>query len=628
MRVSRLPLEVIQRIASGEVVDSHRAVVRELVENALDAGARQIQVHVRDGGRELLVVDDGGGMDAADLEASILLNTTSKLCTLEQLVAGQVGTLGFRGQALWAIAHRAAAVHIRSMVSGAPHGHELRTGLRDTSDGRNGMEVSVHVVAAVPGTMVRVCGLFEREPLPLHANRSARLDADERRQLVQFIEHTALAHPQTSWRVHWDGCEKVRLFATLSDSMEPATSRSSSASRDVFVQVFGIAPAHLVSASGPVTDGMVECVVALPEHGHHRARPDHIVIAINGRVVQTAALTQAVMQALRRCVPPGRYPMCWVQVRCSGAFVDWNVHPMKTQVRLHDERRWAEAVQGTLQQAMALRVGQPIAGWETSMAEPMWRQLWEHRRVDAPWDTPTTENEADEMFSAPLWRLRVVAQLQRTYIVAEEDVDADDTGGGVWLIEQHVAHERALYDELQREREQIVQHTRALPQPLRLHGPFTAAERRALRDALGLHIAECGPLEWRLERVPERVWQWVEAEPSASRSQLTQLVRYLQLADGMEQCLATVACRLAVRNGTALSVDRMQRLVDAWVRSRMPRTCPHGRPIFWRISAAELARRFRRRYRPLGNGEAAAGGGSGDGNAEAGRRTVSPVEPC
>lgn len=616
MRVALLPLGVVQRIASGETIDSLVAVVRELVENSLDAGADVVRVDLDLDADDVSVDDNGCGMSPEDLERCAERNATSKLASVEELARGSFRTLGFRGQGLWAVVHRARAVRVRSLAraGSAEHGWEASY----DADGRC---ASLKPAPAAPGTAVRVRGALSDARLP-----RARV----RHRVQQLIRHTAMCHPHVTWHVSLGGADWFSLYGDSGAAapraahiVEQALMVPADALVEASVEAVGATAAVAVGRGEERVElggggdgsggGTVTCVAARPDRGYHRPHADGAIVAVNGRVVR-GELHASLLHAFRRSVPRNRHPLCFVHVRCAGAEVDWNVHPMKTEVRLRRAEMWRDAIQRAVHKALGLGLrdgdGDGSAGpmAPNAASEQLFRRLAAPGALAQRQNDDEEEEQGQQRADAPLLTLRAVAQLYNTYIVAE------DGNFGIWIVEQHVAHERALFEQLSAASATAAADAVHLPRPVHVRGAFSAKQVDELRDALGIEMEEFGPGEWLVRRVPaallrsgpvdERGGEAAAAEEeeeeaqarAADVSMIADLVRHLSLTREFDRMAADAACRAAVKNGRRLSHGEMQRILDAWTRTKMPRTCPHGRPIFRRLDQGELGRHFARRY--------------------------------
>jgi DNA mismatch repair protein MutL len=585
MRVVVLPKAVIQRIASGEVIDSPVAAVRELVENSLDAAATQIDIEVDFENGDLSVLDNGCGMRPPDLVKCIEQNATSKLRSLEELERGQVRTLGFRGQGLWAVSQLCESIHMRTASEGSPCGSMIEYSTRNEGP------ISIQPAAMPQGTFVQVKGLFQDEQF---AARRASMPpkSQSRQQLLSFVQATALCHPSVSWRVREKGRSILVLFGNhhfLETESEEENAKR--ALIRVFSQVTHIAPEEC----GASCSGNVFCVLGYPDLGHHRARADAVTVAVNGRAVQNVDLQNIVLNYVRRSVPSGRFPIIFVHLKIPSEEVDWNIRPMKTEMRLKNLDSWAQQIRESIDRCFSIPLSQ------FSLTDSL-TELYLGNAAEAEDSVMDDLAEPDE--DSRLLPLKVVAQVANTYILA-----TNPQIGDLWIIEQHTAHERVLYENFMGQAERLTSDSVELANPIILRAPFTQSDVELMRDKFGIGMSIFGPMEWKVERVPRFflevgiVHPALGHERSASTQNFQYVLQSLKSANGFEDQIAFLACRAAVKNGNPLNSQKMQWIVDSWLKTDAPRTCPHGRPTFRQLKIKDLEMFFRRRYTPRGSND-------------------------
>jgi len=539
--IETLPLDVVHRMAAGEVIDSLAAVVRELVENALDAGASRIAIALWSDRWRVSVTDNGSGISQADLERAAAPHSTSKIRDRADLTA--ITTLGFRGEALHSLAQLADLT-----ISSGPAAST--TGWQVQYD-PYGQPFQVEPIALSPGTVVLVDRLF--------ANWTARRQglpssAQQLRAIQTTIYHFALCHPAVTWQVHLSDRPWFSLFPG-----ETARTLLPQMIRDL--RETDLQELQYPSAPSPASPASLSLLLGLPDRCHRR-RPDWIKIGLNGRMIQLPDLEQTILTALRRTLPRDRFPVCFVHLHLPAVEIDWNRHPAKTEVYLHWLEYWQEQVQQAIDQALRLATN--------SASEPLYsqrvRQLLKTAEASASY--------APEAESLPaMISLRAIAQVHQMYILAEHP-------SGVWLIEQHIAHERVLYEQLC-DRWQIV----PLDSPLMLNALSPAQVEQLQR--IGLEIDPFGEATWMVRTVPA---------PLAQRSDCPDALVELSLGGDLQTAQVAIACRTALRNGIPLSLSQMQTLLDQWQQCRHPRTCPHGRPICLSLEESSLSRFFRRHW--------------------------------
>lgn len=593
MTIRILPPDVAARIAAGEVVERPASVVRELLDNAIDAGASRIALEIDGGGIDLIrITDDGCGMPPGDVELAFERHATSKIGGLDDL--GNVRTLGFRGEALPSIA-AAADVEVTTRVASEPVGIHLVL--------VDGVPVRRAARPAPAGTTIAVRDLFARLPARRKFLGSA---ASETRQVAALVAHYALAYPRVAFSFTNTG---RRVLATSGDGDI----------RHAFGAVYGAAnAAEMLEVAFEEAGVRVEGLAGPPSL--HRGNRSAVSVFVNGRWVQSRSLLFAVTEAYQSQLPGGRFPYAAISIALPPEEVDVNVHPAKAEVRFRDERAVGRAVRHAVLHALDRAAAQawsvfgPVAIDED---EPLFpgpppavsaRSLWPLRPVPRPaqvaraleapaplqarlgLDAPRPESApAAQRDLLPL--LRVVGQLGATYIVCEGP-------DGMYLLDQHAAHERVTYDRL------VLRRAAAEPpalQPLLepvlleldLPAAATLEEHREHLTALGLEVEPFGETAYLLRSVPAGLES--SDVTDAIRRLLDQLGSDRRVTDPFARAAATVACHASVRAGMALAMDEMRRLVEDLERTTSPRTCPHGRPTLVHVSRELLERQFGRR---------------------------------
>jgi DNA mismatch repair protein MutL len=540
--IQPLPREVANRIAAGEVIDSLAAAVRELCENSLDAGARHVQIQVWPELWRVRVADNGRGLSAPDLAQAALAHSTSKIQAEADL--WRVDSLGFRGEALHSLA-QLGVLEICSRSHRDSNGWQARYN-------QQGQLTDLSPIAVAPGTVVTVEALFEAWPDRRQVMPSG---AQQLRSIQQLIYNLALAHPSVTWQV-LQGDRPLSTGTTHRPWFEIAPSTQAA---EVLVQILReAAPADLRSQQRTVKTaqgaGCLEVVAGLPDRLHRR-RLDWLRIAVNGRVVRIPELEQALLGGYRRTLPRDRYPVAFAHLRLPPACVDWNRHPAKAELYLHDLDFWQEQLRSTVAELLQLGAGPSALGRQAS-AEVL-------RLAEAGRQYGSEEPAG----------VRAIAQLHNTYILVEHPE-------GLWLVEQHIAHERVLFEQLQDHWQMV-----PLPQPLVLAG---LSEGQAARlTSFGIEIAAFGEGLWAVRNSPALL---------AKRQDLTDALVELSREPDLPTAQATVACRCAIRNGMPLAAEQQQQILEQWQRCRQPRTCPHGRPISLVLEETSLARFFRRHW--------------------------------
>ncbi len=594
MSIHLLPPDVADKIAAGEVVERPASVVKESVENSLDAGATDIRVEIRDGGRQLVrVIDNGSGIPAAEAPLAFQRHATSKLQSADDLQ--HIATLGFRGEALAAIA-AVSKTTLVTRTAAEPTGIELRL---------EGSEVvGRRAIGAPAGTSLSIEQVFWNVPARLKFLRS---DATEAGHISRIVTRYALAYPDVRFSYVVEG----RLAFQSAGNGDQAQVLLKMHGPDIAQQMLAIEP-----ATDPVTPGViVGGFASIP--ALHRANRSAIELYVNRRYIQDRNLTFAVIQAYHTLLPGDRFPIALVFVDIDPELVDVNVHPTKAEVRFRDAslvfRAVQRAVHRTLVDSAPLAALQPAArpGWETrrqtilqagqggeapgQIAMDLYRQGLEQEdrelmAAGASGVEPPTSPTAPRSDGDTLPPLRPVGQIAATYLVAEGP-------GGLFLVDQHAAHERILYEAIVDAGHHPIPRQQLL-QPLTIelgtHLAGLIAEHLPVLQQSGFDIEPFGAGSFLLRAVPaflgrqdpERLLTDV-AEGFAGQDNV--------VGGGQEDALVKIICkRLAIKAGQVLSLAEQREMLQQLEHCHNPRTCPHGRPTVLHLSAAQLERQFGR----------------------------------
>jgi DNA mismatch repair protein MutL len=574
-RIAILASAVADQIAAGEVVERPASIVKELIENALDAGATDIGIEVEDGGRGLIRIrDDGAGMSGAEAVLALSRHATSKIRTADDLVG--VATFGFRGEALPAIASVSHLVLETSEADGAGTRVVVSQGILERTE----------PMARRRGTTITVTELFHALPARRKFLKSAR---GEWRAISDLLATIALVR------------RDVRLSATH-DGKTSFTAVPARAFRERLASVWsGISPTSMIDVDdvqGPVH---VRGLVEQPSQVGLAAR--RIFLMVNGRSIRDTGIVRAAEAAYVSTIPSGTRPSLALDVRLPGDAVDVNVHPAKAEVRFHD--RWAieRVVEAAVRRALGVAAAAPLFASRFG-GERTWSPT--SVAVDlavlrtAPESSPLFIDSADaHSGTAAQAQLTDVApieippllQLRKTYLLFERD-------DGVVLIDQHSAHERVLYERLMSRLNGGDAVIQTLLFPLTLH--LSAAESDAFeahRDAfvqLGFGIEGFGGQTLVVQSVPMPHHRF-DAE-RALRETLASLAgdRIASTATRHERLAMTVACKAAVKAGDALSMSEMRALYADLARTTLPAHDVHGRATIVQLTWDELERRFGR----------------------------------
>ena len=584
-RILRLPDHLVNKIAAGEVVERPASVVKELVENSLDALSTQVTVDLRDAGRALIrVTDDGVGMSSDEVDLALLRHATSKLATDADLDA--IVTLGFRGEALPAI----CAVSRFSVLS-CPRGADTGTLVR----GEGGAVGQKLLVPAPPGTTVEAQDLFFNTPARLKFLKSA---PSEVAAALRLLEATALAHLEVHFRVSHNG--RPALGAPRARTL-----------RDRIGALWGFERAgrllDVERKDGPLA---VSGLIAPPQLA--RGSRDEIVLIVNGRPVRDTQLTQTVIEAYRPLLARDQFPVAVLHLELPPQEVDVNVHPTKAWVRFRSPRQIQEMLYRAVQDALrSSHVVQAQRGLRTegeaSERAPAPERGSERESADwgsagaisgppqkegLPADMPTPDaqtllfREAPAAFAATTFG-SVIGQLQDTFIVSASEDE-------VFFVDQHVAHERVLFERLLRELSAgpLASQELLFPQPAELGAGQAGLVREwaATLEGLGFRLEDWSGSTVLLRAVPVLLRGQEPRRLIESLIEDVNRPRKGEPAPLLHRALSFVACHAAIKAHAPLQREEMTRLLADLAVTETPYFCPHGRPIVSRLSMRDIKR--------------------------------------
>ena len=636
-KILQLPSHVANLIAAGEVVERPASVVKELLENAVDAGASQITIEIRDGGMTFLrVTDNGCGMEAEDARTAFLRHATSKLKTAEDLAA--ISTMGFRGEALAAIAS-VSRIDLMTKTAGALSGTALSL---------EAGNITEETEAGCPqGTTIIVRDLFYNTPARMKFMKS---DTVESGRITATVQAQALAHPQVAFRLLRDGKEVLST---------PGTGKLQDAVFGIYGREFG----RMVQVESSWEGYRLHGYVCKPTD----ARPSRAMqtFFVNGRPVKSRILMAALEEAYRNQIMVGKFPSCVLHLDFPAHLVDVNVHPAKTEVKFLNEKNIFDCVHygvlGALNQtpdrpqmqfktpaqpapqkaapakqetffrtmdAQEFKAFQsaikqaprpdPVAAMATANAvstTPVVRQAPILPDVDrkeyavppmppVPPEPPVPpmppippmppvppipepEQIAMEMPKEIPWR--VVGELYNSYIIVEQGEDA-------FLIDKHAAHERILFEKLKANQEAISSQILLAPQPLRLQADDRAIllENRELLSSLGFEVEEFGTDTLLIRQIPMDLSQDDAAATLEAMAADLAMGRREKATTVRDEILHTVACKAAIKAGWVTDKKELTALVETVMSREELKYCPHGRPICISLSKKQLEKQFKR----------------------------------
>jgi DNA mismatch repair protein MutL len=572
MTIKILPETIASQIAAGEVVERPASAVKELIENAIDAGASAISVETSEAGKRLIVVaDNGSGIPAEELPLAIARHATSKLQSAEDLF--EIHTLGFRGEALASIGS-VARLTLTSKPEAQLAGYRLRV------DG--GIVGASGSVPAPTGSEVRVEDLFFNVPARMKFLKS---DSTENRQITGLVTRYALAYPHIRWNLIQD---QRTVFKTTGSGNQ----------MEILQELFGAQDSKqlLPIAFSEREIGIKGFVSSL---SLNRSNRKDITFFVNGRWVQDSALTAAVIKAYNTLLMVGRYPVAVLFIELPAKQVDVNVHPSKAEVRFRDADQVFSALQRAIRRGLLAYSPvpelRPANLWGRQANHDESGTVFGPSGFAGAWgDASAAPQAAQPQSYLPLERLpllRLIGQVAATYLIAEGP-------DGLYLIDQHAAHERVLFDQLMAQYHAAAVPTQALVQPVAVEFPaekaLTLSQQLPGLRKLGFEVEDFGPNAFLVRSVPA---VFAAGDPKAILQALVEDFEEDEepLGAEIEAKIAGRVCkRLAVKAGKVLSESEQKALLLNLEASQSPRTCPHGRPTMIHLSAALLERQFGR----------------------------------
>lgn len=605
-QIRLLPPELQNQIAAGEVVERPSSVLKELVENALDAGATRIRIQIRDGGQSCIKVSDNGrGIPEDQLELAVTRHATSKLESLQDLQ--DIKSFGFRGEALPSIASVS-----RFRIASA-----RRDGEGGVLEVLHGRIVRQHKTAMPRGTEVEVSDLFSNVPARL---KFLKKPGTESRKCADLVARIALANPHVDFEF-LNAERSVHRFLV---------------GQELTQRLAAIWPGEVVDSLHAVShdDGTLSISGLVGDPAVAQARPDRILVYVNARPVQDKTILSAIREAYRGRILGKEYPQAVIFLQIPPDEVDVNVHPAKTEVRFQDDgsifrivrrtvlqtlERNSHQIQPPSDQAQPLFVSQTHtslpamghrfapsvpAGSETGQVPPLYDQHWpqkfasstaaqklfESSDVAYPEPDPSAQDTQSSQFSSDLPKasqaprpseVQYLGQFAQTYLI----LAARDE---ITLIDQHAAHERVLFNMLRAQGSRGDRRPLLLPLEIPLH-PAQAALAQEIwtkLDELGFSL-ELAPGILKMKSIPALL------TPSKAKEFLQDILT--EKATSMEDLWAVMACKAAIKAGDILTADEALALVDSWQNLPEKNYCPHGRPVALRWGVNELEKLFKRR---------------------------------
>ena len=555
MSIKVLATEVVSKIAAGEVIERPASVVKELIENSFDAGATQIAVEAQGGGVELIKVsDNGAGIPSSELELAFHRYATSKVSNLDDLE--KISSLGFRGEALPSIA-AVAEVEILTQTSSETIGSYLHL--------RKGEVVRRESRARPGGTTITVRRLFRYFPARLKFLKSVNT---ENSHVAHLVSQYALAFPEVK-------------FNLVLDKRQSTRTTGNGDLREVIGEIYGSELAQRM-LTVEEKDGLIKVGGLTSPPSLARSNRNYLSFFVNRRWVRSPLLTRATEEAYRGLLMDGQHPMAVINISLPAQELDVNIHPAKAQIKFCHEQALFGSVRKAIEEALART---PIARSKVvpfSVGPGQWRSprmIMDNEPAFAVAQLPTME----------LPVLRVLGQIANTYIIAEGP-------DGLYLIDQHAAHERILYDRISAQWAQKEVEVQGLLQPITIEfGPGEEETLRANEEFLaefGFTIEPFGNRSYVIRAIPALMARANTIEI------ITALLDNLASEESQnlweEKIAQSLACHGAIRAGQQLSNEEMRELIKQLEQTKQPRACPHGRPTMIHLSSHQLEKEFGR----------------------------------
>jgi DNA mismatch repair protein MutL len=582
-KIRTLPTELANQIAAGEVVERPASVIKELVENSIDAGARRLTITAEYGGKKLIrVEDDGEGMEPEDARLAIERHATSKIKSAEDLE--RIATLGFRGEALPSIAS-VSHFTLRTRARGLPTGTEIRV--------NGGALASATEVGMPEGTLIEVADVFYNLPA---RRKFLKSDAAEAAQVSRVVTQLALCYPEIGFTLTSAG-RKVLQCPPVANLV------------DRLYQLYGDRD-DLIEARRDTGDiKVVGYIAALAEQGPTRG-PQNIFI--NRRVVKDRTIASAIITAYSVASIKERSPEVHLFIEMPHDAIDVNVHPTKAEVRFREQGHVHEVIRRTLGDALGRSAAPvlelqppPIGAPPLPITAPLphsYASTYPSRWNVGP---PASEASIAHAVEAPIapageappvsttfGPMMPLGQFRDTFIIAVDDQ-------GVAIIDQHVAHERVLFERITQRLTSGRLESQRLLEPILVElspsGRQAIAAHAADLDRLGFEVEEFGGDAVRLTAFPALLRREdCEAAIRALAEDLEGLDRGSRVDDAIKRIAATMACHAAVKANYPLTPEKMAHILDELQRTAYSTICPHGRPVMLRLTKREIEKNFQR----------------------------------
>ncbi len=573
MTILQLPDEIASKIAAGEVVERPISVVKELIENAIDANASEIQIRIEQAGMRLIEISDNGeGISEKEVRLALQRYATSKITSLDDLE--NIQSLGFRGEALASI----AAVSRFSILS---NNRLQKSGIEMVVEG--GMEKSFLSTALPVGTRVKVEDLFFNTPV---RKKFLKKEITERRLIAELVSRYALCYANIRFTLKMDGRDTL---LTAGNGQR----------REILSQIYDLDIAKTL-LDVEYEKYEVEINGYTSPVGLSRSSRKDIYFFINGRLINDISLTSAVTRAYHDLLMVGRFPITILFLKIPPQEIDVNVHPAKAEVRFENSGKYFNIIHSVLRKSVTHHVPQPRFSpsiWSThgspdAAIDPTWENSGQfpdnHERMAANQQTLEESQQKANFIRLPI--LRSIGQIGRKYIVAEGP-------DGLYLIDQHAAHERILFEKLEKgSRKAVASQFLLEPIQVQINGTLEQTLKLALPILfeLGFKITEFGVRVYKIDAVPEVLIHLDPKEAFYCVLEAENENNFIE-AELRRIIISRICKRAAIKAGQVLSPQEQEELIRDLENCQFPRTCPHGRPTMIHLSVDVLERQFGRR---------------------------------
>jgi len=566
MSIKVLTSQIVSKIAAGEVVERPASIVKELIENSLDAGASHVSVEAQGGGVTLIrVTDNGSGIHSDDVKLAFTRHATSKIASLTDLET--ITTLGFRGEALPSIASM-ADVEVLTQAYNETIGSYLRLA--------NGTIINNERLSRPCGTTITVQHLFRHFPARLKFLKSP---TTENGHIANLLTQYALAYPEVKFNLTIEG--RSTILTSGNGKL-----------LDVVAEVYGIEAAQqMLEIEGKDNIYTVTGLASLASLS--RSNRNFLSFFVNRRWVRSSLLIRAVENAYQGLLMTGRHPLAIVNLYLAPGEIDINVHPTKTEIKFRNNQAVFSAVENPIRKVVA--AAPPPYIKPSSVSTLSTPNLWTAQKESAA--NSSQENQAETGltpkpdYSGSLHILRVIGQLALSYIMSEGP-------DGLYLIDQHAAHERILFEKILAQRSQQAVEMQGMLEPINIElSPRQEEILKARTEVLsdfGLNLEHFGGRSYLLRAVPAVMAGSNTSE--AIRTMLDSLGSNGEQIMQLDEKIAyTMACHGAIKAGDSLTMEEMREMVRQLEQADQPRTCPHGRPTMIHLSSHQLEKEFGRR---------------------------------